>query len=30
MKQWRYRPTLLNGTPVSVILTVTVRFNLRR
>jgi protein TonB len=26
---WRYRPTLLNGEPVSVILTVTVTFSLR-
>ena len=24
--QWRYAPTLLNGTPVSVLMTVTVRF----
>jgi protein TonB len=29
VRQWRYRPTLLNGTPVSVILTVTVDFRLR-
>ena len=30
VRQWRYRPTLLNGTPVTVIMTVTVRFSLRR
>ena len=30
VRQWRYRPTLLNGTPVSVIMTVTVRFSLHR
>jgi protein TonB len=30
VRTWRYRPTLLNGTPVSVIMTVTVRFDLRR
>jgi protein TonB len=30
IRQWRYRPTLLNGNPVSVIMTVTVRFQLRR
>jgi protein TonB len=29
VKQWRYRPTLLNGEPVEVITTVTVTFNLR-
>jgi periplasmic protein TonB len=29
VRQWRYTPTLLNGTPVSVILTVTVTFSLR-
>jgi protein TonB len=28
--QWRYRPTLLGGTPVSVLLTVHVHFNLAR
>jgi protein TonB len=27
VKQWRYEPTLLNGTPVAVILTATVRFD---
>jgi len=30
VRQWRYRPTLLNGQPISVIMTVTVRFALRR
>jgi protein TonB len=30
VRQWVYRPTLLNGVPVSVIMTVTVRFELRR
>jgi len=29
VSRWRYRPTLLNGEPVSVILTVTVSFSLR-
>lgn len=29
VRQWRYRPTLLDGTPVSVLLTVTVEFRLR-
>lgn len=29
VSRWRYRPTLLNGEPVSVILTVTVSFALR-
>ncbi len=29
VSRWRYRPTLLNGEPVSVILTVTVSFDLR-
>ncbi len=29
VRGWRYRPTLLNGEPVSVILTVTVTFSLR-
>jgi hypothetical protein len=29
IRQWRYRPTLLHGEPVSVIMTVTVRFQLR-
>jgi protein TonB len=27
VKQWRYEPTLLNGTPVAVILTAMVRFD---
>jgi protein TonB len=26
--QWRYRPTLLNGKPVEVVTTITVRFAL--
>jgi len=29
VSRWRYRPTLLNGEPVGVILTVTVSFDLR-
>jgi protein TonB len=29
VRQWRYRPTLLNGAPVAVIMTVTVYFKLR-
>jgi protein TonB len=29
VKQWRYRPTMLNGDPVSVITTVTVTFTLQ-
>ena len=29
VKQWKYRPTLLNGEPVEVITTVTVTFNLK-
>jgi len=29
VKQWRYRPTLLNGSPVPVITNVTVTFSLR-
>jgi protein TonB len=28
VRQWRYAPTLLNGVPVSVIMTVTVNFRL--
>jgi periplasmic protein TonB len=28
VKEWRYRPTLLNGEPVAVITTITVSFNL--
>jgi protein TonB len=27
VRQWRYAPTLLNGIPVAVIMTVTVMFN---
>jgi periplasmic protein TonB len=30
VRQWQYRPTLLNGQPISVIMTVTVRFALAR
>jgi protein TonB len=30
VRQWRYTPTKLNGIPVSVVMTVTVRFSLRR
>jgi protein TonB len=29
VQQWRFTPTLLNGVPVSVVMTVTVRFELR-
>jgi len=29
VKQWRYTPTMLNGTPVPVIMTVTVNFTTR-
>jgi protein TonB len=29
VKQWRYEPTLLNGVPVPVIMTVTVQFTLQ-
>ena len=28
VRQWRYEPTLLNGAPVPVIMTVTVNFTL--
>jgi protein TonB len=28
VKQWRYRPTLLNGEPIDVITTITVNFTL--
>ena len=28
VRQWRYQPTLLNGVPVEVLTTITVRFNL--
>ena len=30
VKQWRYTPTLLNGVPVRVVMTVTVRFHIER
>jgi protein TonB len=29
VRQWRFTPTLLNGVPVPVIMTVTVNFSLR-
>jgi protein TonB len=29
VRQWRYRPTLLNGVPVAIIMTVTVTFSLK-
>lgn len=29
VKQWTYEPTLLNGVPVPVIMTLTVKFSLR-
>jgi protein TonB len=29
VRQWRYRPTLLGGVPVAVVLTVTVNFTLK-
>jgi protein TonB len=29
VKQWRYTPTLLNGSPVEVLMTVTVNFQLK-
>jgi protein TonB len=29
VKEWRYTPTLLNGAPVSVLLTITINFTLR-
>jgi protein TonB len=28
VRQWRYTPTLLNGVPVPVVMTVTVNFRL--
>jgi protein TonB len=28
VRQWRFTPTLLNGKPVDVMMTVTVRFDL--
>jgi protein TonB len=30
VRRWRYTPTLLNGTPVPVLMTITVRFSLRK
>jgi periplasmic protein TonB len=29
VKDWRYTPTLLNGVPVSVLMTITVNFKLQ-
>lgn len=29
VRQWEFTPTLLNGVPVSVVMTVTVNFNLQ-
>lgn len=29
VRQWEYTPTLLNGVPVPIIMTVTVNFQLR-
>ncbi len=29
VKQWKYRPTLLNGVPIPVVMTMTVTFSLR-
>jgi protein TonB len=29
VKQWRYRPTILNGDPIDVLTTVTVTFTLQ-
>ena len=29
VRQWAYRPTLLNGVPVAIVMTVTVRFSTR-
>jgi protein TonB len=28
VRQWRYTPTLLNGVPVSVLLTISIQFKL--
>jgi protein TonB len=28
VKQWRYRPTLLNGQPVEILTTITINFTL--
>lgn len=30
VRQWRYRPTLLNGVPVEVVTTVAVRFRIEQ
>jgi protein TonB len=29
VRQWRFTPTLLNGVPVPIVMTVTVNFELR-
>jgi protein TonB len=29
VSRWRYTPTLLNGTPVSVLMTITINFTLK-
>ena len=29
VRQWEYTPTLLNGTPIAIVMTVTVDFRLR-
>jgi len=29
VNQWKYKPTLMNGVPVPVMMTVTVNFSLR-
>jgi protein TonB len=29
VRQWRYRPTVLNGQPVAVLMTITIRFTLQ-
>jgi protein TonB len=29
VEQWKYTPTLLNGAPVEVVMTVSVRFSLK-
>jgi periplasmic protein TonB len=30
VSRWRYTPTLLNGTPVAVLMTITINFTLAR
>jgi protein TonB len=29
VSRWRYTPTLLNGTPVAVLMTITINFTLK-